>query len=47
MPPDGNSQLTENEKNIIKMWIDTGAQFDGITKIVDDDYSNEILNYLR
>jgi len=46
MPPDGNSQLTENEKNIIKMWIDTGAQFDGFTKIVDDDYSNEILNYL-
>ena len=46
MPPDGNSQLTENEKNIIKMWIDSGAQFDGFTKIVDDDYSNEILNYL-
>ena len=46
MPPDGNSQLTENEKNIIKMWIDTGAQFDGFTNIVDDDYSNEILNYL-
>ena len=46
MPPDGNSQLTENEKNIIKMWIDTGAQFDGFTNIVDDDYSHEILNYL-
>ena len=46
MPPDGNSQLTENEKNIIKMWIDSGAQFDGFTKIADDDYSNEILNYL-
>ena len=33
MPPDGNSQLTENEKNIIKMWIDSGAQFDGFTKL--------------
>ena len=46
MPPDGNSQLTENEKNIVKMWIDSGAQFDGFTKIAGDDYSNEILNYL-
>ena len=46
MPPDGNSQLTENEKNLIKMWIDSGAEFHGFTKISENDFSNEILSYL-
>ena len=46
MPPDGNSQLTENEKNLIKMWIDGGAQFDGFTTISDNELSNQILTYL-
>ena len=46
MPPDGNSQLTENEKNLIKMWIDAGAQFDGFTTISDNELSNQILTYL-
>lgn len=46
MPPDGNSQLTENEKNLIRMWIDGGAQFDGFTTISDNELSNQILTYL-
>ena len=46
MPPDGNSQLTENEKKLIMMWIDSGAKFEGYTEIADDTFSNEILNYL-
>ena len=46
MPPDGNSQLNDNEKNLIKMWIDSGAPFEGYMKISDNSFSTEILNYL-
>ena len=43
MPPDGNSQLNDNEKKLIKMWIDSGAEFAKRIKINEDDFSNEIL----
>ena len=46
MPPDGNSQLNDNEKKLIKMWIDSGAEFAKRIKINEDDFSNEILAYL-
>ena len=46
MPPDGNVQLTENEKELIKYWIEKGADFYNYKKISDDGYSKEILNYL-
>ena len=46
MPPDGNSQLNENEKELIRMWIDEGANFYSYRKISNDNFSNEIINYL-
>jgi hypothetical protein len=46
MPPDGNIQLTENEKDLIKYWIEKGADFYNYKKISDDSYSKAILNYL-
>ena len=46
MPPDGNSQPNDNEKNLIEMWIDSGAPFEGYMKISDNSFSKEILNYL-
>ena len=46
MPPVGNSQLTENEKELIRMWIDEGANFYSYRKISNDNFSNEIINYL-
>ena len=46
MPPDGNSQPNDNEKNLIKLWIDSGASFEGHMKISDNSFSKEILNYL-
>ena len=46
MPPVGNSQLTENEKELIRMWIDEGANFYSYRQISNDNFSNEIINYL-
>ena len=46
MPPDGNSQLNENEKELIRMWIDEGANFYSYRKISNDNFSSEIINYL-
>ena len=46
MPPDGNSQLNENEKELIKLWIDEGADFYNFRKMNDDNFSNEILSFL-
>ena len=46
MPPDGNVQLTENEKELIKYWIEKGADFYNYKKISDDSYSKAIINYL-
>ena len=28
MPPEGNSQLTENEIELLRIWIDKGAEFE-------------------
>lgn len=46
MPPDGNSQLNENEKELIKLWIDEGADFYNFRKMNDDNFSKEILSFL-
>ena len=46
MPPDGNSQLNDNEKELIKLWIDEGADFYNFRKISDDNFSKEILSFL-
>ena len=46
MPPDGNAQPTENEIELIKLWIDNGTDFENYFKIGEDDYSKEILNFL-
>ena len=46
MPPDGNAQPTENEIELIKLWIDNGTDFENYFQIGEDDYSNEILNFL-
>lgn len=32
MPPEGNSQLTENEVEILRIWIEGGGQFDKFSK---------------
>ena len=46
MPPDGNSQLNDNEKELIKLWIDEGADFYNFRKMNDDNFSKEILSFL-
>lgn len=46
MPPYGNSQLNDNEKELIKLWIDEGADFYNFRKISDDNFSKEILSFL-
>ena len=46
MPPDGNSQLNDNEKELIKLWIDEGSDFYNFRKISDDNFSKEILSFL-
>ena len=46
MPPDGNSQLNDNEKELIKLWIDEGADFYNFRKMNDDSFSKEILSFL-
>ena len=46
MPPDGNAQPTENEIELIKLWIDNGADFENYFQIGEDDYSKEILDFL-
>ena len=46
MPPDGNSQLNENEKELIKLWIDEGADFYNFRNMNDDNFSKEILSFL-
>ena len=46
MPPDGNAQPTENEIELIKLWIDNGADFENYLQIGEDDYSKEILDFL-
>ena len=46
MPPDGNSQLNDNEKELIKRWIDEGSDFYNFRKISDDNFSKEILSFL-
>lgn len=46
MPPDGNAQPTENEIELIKLWIDNGADFENYFQIGEDDYSKEILGFL-
>ena len=46
MPPDGNAQPTENEIELIKLWIDNGADFENYLRIGEDDYSKEILDFL-
>ena len=46
MPPDGNAQPTENEIELIKLWIDKGADFENYFQIGEDDYSKEILDFL-
>lgn len=46
MPPDGNAQPTENEIELIKLWIDNGADFENYFQIGGDDYSKEILDFL-
>ena len=46
MPPDGNSQLNDNEKELIKLWIDEGSDFYNFRKIIDDNFSKEILSFL-
>ena len=37
MPPDGNAQPTENEIELIKLWIDNGADFENYLQIGEDD----------
>jgi len=46
MPPDGNAQPTKNEIELIKLWIDNGADFENYFQIGEDDYSKEILDFL-
>ena len=46
MPPDGNAQPTENEIELVKLWIDNGADFENYFQIGEDDYSKEILDFL-
>ena len=46
MPPNGNSQLNDNEKELIKLWIDEGADFYNFRKMNDDNFSKEILSFL-
>jgi len=46
MPSDGNSQLNDNEKELIKLWIDEGADFYNFRKMNDDNFSKEILSFL-
>ena len=46
MPPDGNAQPTKNEIELVKLWIDNGADFENYIQIGEDDYSKEILNFL-
>ena len=46
MPPYGNSQLNDNEKELIKLWIDEGSDFYNFRKISDDNFSKEILSFL-
>jgi uncharacterized protein YjbI with pentapeptide repeats len=46
MPPEGNAQPTNNEKNLIKLWIDNGADFENYFQIGEDNYSKEILDFL-
>ena len=35
MPPEGNSQLTENEIELLRIWIDNGAEFEKFNSIKD------------
>lgn len=46
MPPEGNSQLSENEIQIIKFWIEEGVDFYNYRNINEDDFSKKILNFL-
>ncbi|MBT4231877.1 MAG: hypothetical protein HOD78_03165, partial [Flavobacteriaceae bacterium] len=45
MPPDGNSQLTENEIELLRIWIDKGAEFESFNSFVSFEKSEqEIVN---
>ena len=44
MPPEGNSQLTENEVEILRIWIEKGGEFDKFNKTGSfNDIDKEIL----
>ena len=44
MPPEGNSQLTNLEIQLIKLWIESGSDFENVTRV--DDLSIENKNSL-
>ena len=45
MPPEGNSQLTENEIELLRIWIDKGAEFESFNSFVSFEKSEqEIVN---
>ena len=45
MPPEGNSQLTENEIELLRIWIDKGAEFESFNSFVSLEKSEqEIVN---
>ena len=45
MPPEGNSQLTENEIELLRIWIDKGAEFESFNSFVSLEKSEqEIIN---
>ena len=48
MPPEGNVQLTENEIEILKIWIDKGANFDQYSALesFDTDQKEMVMSFM-
>ena len=48
MPPEGNSQLTENEIELLKIWIDKGANFEEYSSLesFDVDQREVVMSFI-
>ncbi|MBT4414942.1 MAG: hypothetical protein HOC84_01165 [Flavobacteriaceae bacterium] len=48
MPPEGNSQLTNQEIQLIKLWIESGSDFENVTLIenLSSENKNTLISFL-